>query len=98
MEQSFFHLDFGNLLTIASMLGGIAGGVYATYARLDKLDDKVEGSKERITGVEDELKKQTQILIDLATQRERMNALDQRNLALEKRLDDLNTRINKVTP
>lgn len=81
-EQSFFHVDFGNVLTILSLIGTVLAAVYTVLVRLT-------GMEVRLNNLEEESKKQTDILVQLATQRERLNAMDIRTTAQDKRIDAL---------
>lgn len=85
MTNDFLKFSIGDLITILSYLGGVIGAVYLLYYRLANIE-------RRLNGVDDELKKQTEILVQLATQRERLNALD-------KRVDEIFSRlIGKLPP
>jgi len=91
MSEPFFQINVGHILQIASMLGGLfyviwfVGGKIAMLAsqyssfniRLDKFDNKLE----QITGV----------IVQLAKQEERMDAIDKRLQELSNRLDIYST-------
>lgn len=71
-------ITLGNLITIGSLLFGLIGAGYSIYFRLNGMQGSLSKIDKRIDGVDDELKKQTEILIELASQRARMNALERR--------------------
>jgi len=84
--MDFTHIDIGNLLTMLTVVGTVLAGVFRLLGRIDNVSTGVEAINKRIGEMETELKKQTDILIELAQTRERMNAL-------EKRIDDLSSRV-----
>jgi hypothetical protein len=84
--MDFTHIDVGNLLTMLTVIGTVVAGVFRLLGRIDNVSTGVESINKRIGEMETELKKQTDILIELAQTRERMNAL-------EKRIDDLSSRV-----
>jgi hypothetical protein len=84
--MDFTHIDVGNLLTMLTVIGTVVAGVFRLLGRIDNVGTSVESINKRIGEMETELKKQTDILIELAQTRERMNAL-------EKRIDDLSSRV-----
>jgi hypothetical protein len=86
--MDFAHIDIGNLLTMLTVIGTMVAGVFRLLNRIDNVSTGVESINKRIGEMETELKKQTDILIELAQTRERMNAL-------EKRIDDLSTRVGR---
>jgi Na+-transporting methylmalonyl-CoA/oxaloacetate decarboxylase gamma subunit len=86
MSLDFSHVDLGNLLTMLTVLGSVMTAVYSLLSKLNLVVSSVSSIGERMDDMEIELKKQTDILIELAQTRERMNAL-------EKRIDDLAARI-----
>jgi hypothetical protein len=86
VSLDFSHIDLGNLLTMLTVLGSVMTAVYSLLSKLNLVVVSVGGISERMDDMEVELKKQTDILIELAQTRERMNAL-------EKRIDDLASRI-----
>jgi len=89
MSLSFEHIDLGNLLTMLTVLGSVLAAVFQLLGKINGVADGVSGIDRRMTDVEKELKKQTDILIELAQTRERMNAL-------EKRIDDLASRMGRL--
>lgn len=84
--MNFGNIDLGNLLTMLTVVGTVLAGVFRLLGRIDNVSTGVESINKRIGEMETELKKQTDILIELAQTRERMNAL-------EKRIDDLSSRV-----
>ena len=86
--MDFTHIDVGNLLTMLTVIGTVVAGVFRLLGRIDNVGTSVESINKRIGEMETELKKQTDILIELAQTRERMNAL-------EKRIDDLSSRVSR---
>lgn len=88
MTMDLAHVDLGNLLTMLTVLGSVIAGVYSMLQKLNLVAVSVKGIGERMDDMEVELKKQTDILIELAQTRERMNAL-------EKRIDDLASRLGR---
>jgi hypothetical protein len=86
--MSFEHIDLGNLLTMLTVLGSVLAAVFQLLSKINGVAAGVSSINERIDDVEVELKKQTDILIELAQTRERMNAL-------EKRIDDLASRFGR---
>ena len=88
MSFDLAHVDLGNLLTMLTIIGTVVTGVYSLLQKLNIVANNVTSIGARMDDMEVELKKQTDILIELAQTRERMNAL-------EKRIDDLATRIGR---
>lgn len=88
MNMTFDHIDLGNLLTMLTVLGSVLAAVFQLLAKINGVATGVASINNRIDDVEQELKKQTDILIELAQTRERMNAL-------EKRIDDLASRFGR---
>ena len=86
--MEFVHFDIGNVLTILTIGGTVLAAAFRLLGRIDNVGNSVESINKRIGEMETELKKQTDILIELAQTRERMNAL-------EKRIDDLSTRVGR---
>ena len=86
--MDFAHIDGGNLLTMLTVVGTVVAAVFRLLGRIDNVSTGVDSINKRIGEMETELKKQTDILIELAQTRERMNAL-------EKRIDDLSTRVSR---
>jgi hypothetical protein len=86
--MDFTHIDVGNLLTMLTVIGTVMAGVFRLLGQINNVSVGVESINKRIGEMETELKKQTDILIELAQTRERMNAL-------EKRIDDLSTRVSR---
>ena len=86
--MDFTHIDIGNLLTMLTVIGTVLAGVFRLLGRIDNVSTGVDSINKRIGEMETELKKQTDILIELAQTRERMNAL-------EKRIDDLSSRVSR---
>ena len=86
--MDFTHIDIGNLLTMLTVVGTVMAGVFRVLSQIGNVSTGVEAINKRIGEMETELKKQTDILIELAQTRERMNAL-------EKRIDDLSSRVTR---
>ena len=86
--MDFTPIDIGNLLTMLTVIGTVLAGVFRLLGRIDNVSTGVDSINKRIGEMETELKKQTDILIELAQTRERMNAL-------EKRIDDLSSRVSR---
>lgn len=86
--MDFVHFDIGNVLTILTLGGTVIAAAFRLLGRIDSVGTSVEGINRRIGEMETELKKQTDILIELAQTRERMNSL-------EKRLDDISARVGR---
>ena len=84
--MDFVHFDIGNVLTILTLGGTVVAAAFRLLGRIDNVGMSVESINKRIGEMETELKKQTDILIELAQTRERMNAL-------EKRIDDIASRL-----
>lgn len=75
-------ITLGNLLTVGSfLLGGIIVLVGA-FVQFKSLQVNLGNVSDRMDKIEEELKKQTQILVDQAAARERM-------IAMERRIDEL---------
>jgi hypothetical protein len=86
VNLDFSHIDLGNLLTMLTVLGSVMTAVYSLLSKLNLVVNSVNSIGDRMDDMEVELKKQTDILIELAQTRERMNAL-------EKRIDDIASRL-----
>ena len=86
--MEFSHFDIGNVLTMLTVVGTVVAAAFRLLGRIDNVSTNVESINRRIGEMETELKKQTDILIELAQTRERMNAL-------EKRIDDLSSRVSR---
>lgn len=85
MSVDFTHIVLGDVLTMLTIVGTILVGAYSLLQRLSLVDASVAGVKLDVSDIRLELKKQTDILVELAQTRERMNSI-------EKRLDDLISR------
>lgn len=81
-SSSFWHLDLGNLLTIGTFALSAIAAYFSFAARLT-------GIESRLHDVDEEMKRQTQIMVDQAAQGERMNSMD-------KRLDELAARMLRL--
>jgi hypothetical protein len=87
--MEFLNLNLGNILTIATfILGGIG------FAYTIKSDVRVTST--RLTAVELELAGLRQVVIEIARQGERMNAMDQRASAQGIRIDQIVMRLDGV--
>ena len=91
--MTFDHIDLGNLLTMMTIVGAVVAAVYRLLGKLEGVATDVKGISRRISDVEAELKKQTDILVELAQTKERINSLEKRNEELSRRLDELSQRI-----
>jgi hypothetical protein len=80
--ENFLSFTLGNAVTIVSF---IVGGIM--FVNTIRKDVSYQG--ERLTGVEEEMKKMREVMISIARQEERMSAMDQRMLAQGARIDDL---------
>lgn len=89
MSVDFSHIDLGNLITILTVLVSVVSAVYSLLARLNLVVNSVSTISARMDDMETELKKQTDILIELAQTRERMNGL-------ERRIEELSSRLSKM--
>jgi len=81
--EEFLRVNLGNVLTIITFL---TGGVYF----VSTIKGSVEAQGARLTNVEDELHEIRNVVVAMARQEERMNAMDQRMLAQGARIDKLN--------
>ena len=80
--QDFMQFNLGHLLTIAAFLIGGISFVFTIKSDVARISD-------RMSPVEAELIKLREVIVGLARQEERINAMDQRMLAQGKRFDDL---------
>jgi len=93
MSIEFSHIDLGNILTMLTVFGSVLAGVYSLLNRLSRVSVSIQTIDRRIDDMETELKKQTDILIELAQTRERLNSSDKRMDELSKRLDEIVARL-----
>ena len=89
------HVDLGNVLTMMTIVGAVLAAVYRLLEKIDGVAHDVKGIGRRMADVEDELKQQTQILIEIAQTKERINSLEKRNDELAKRIDELSARLSR---
>lgn len=75
-------VSIGHILTFLGFIFGGFGFVYAMRYEVRRVADGVEAMKGRMQSVENELKKMSDVLVELGRQDERLNAMD-------RRLDDL---------
>lgn len=91
-------ITVGDLITAASIAVGGIGVAYTMVFKLAALEDGQKKTDGRIDGLETELKKQTEILVQLAEQRGRIASVEaqyrERMIAIDKRMDDLSARMN----
>lgn len=81
-------ISIGNLLTVASVVGGVLIAFGLTKGQIINL-------AERLQMLEHELHRLTDILIQQGRQDERLTAMDARLVNQGARLDDLTIRFNK---
>jgi hypothetical protein len=84
--MDFLTINLGNVLTILTFIAGGLGFVYTIRA-----DVKVTSL--RLAAVEQELAQLRNVVVQIARQEERMNAMDQRMLFQGKRIDDYFNRV-----
>lgn len=77
--MDFLHFDLGNLINIVTIIGTALAFITTLGSRLN--------------AVERELSELRRVVVDIARQEERMNAIDQRLIMTGQRLD---TCLNKV--
>jgi hypothetical protein len=87
--MDFLNFNLGNLLTIITFIIGGLGFVYTIRA-----DVKV--TSVRLSAVEKELSELRRVVVDIARQEERLNAIDQRMIMQGQRLDDTNRKVDKL--
>lgn len=81
--DEFLRVNLGNILTIITFL---TGGVYF----VSTIKASVEAQGGRLISVESEIHELRKVVVAMARQEERMNAMDQRMLAQGMRIDKLN--------
>lgn len=81
--DEFLRVNLGNILTIITFL---TGGVYF----VSTIKASVEAQGGRLVSVESEIHELRKVVVAMARQEERMNAMDQRMLAQGMRIDKLN--------
>lgn len=81
-------ITLGNIATIVAFLGGGVLFLVNAYSQFKSIQTTVNSIGLRMNGMEEELKKQTEILVNQAAQRERM-------IALERRVDELYDKLYK---
>jgi hypothetical protein len=87
--MDFFSINLGNLLTILSfLLGGLA------FVWSMKGDLQI--SSLRLTNIETEITELRKVVVTMARQEERINAMDERILAQGKRVDAQGDRITSL--
>ncbi len=86
--ESFLSFTLGNAVTIVSF---IVGGIM--FVNTIRKDVSYQG--ERLTNIEDEMKKMREVIIAIARQEERMSAMDQRMLSQGARIDDVIRRLDR---
>jgi hypothetical protein len=87
--MDFLNFNLGNLLTIITFIIGGLGFVYTIRA-----DVKI--TSVRLSAVEKELSELRRVVVDIARQEERLNAIDQRMIMQGQRLDDTNRKVDKL--
>lgn len=80
-------ITFGNILTIIGFFVAAAAMFVNSYYQLQSVQSGVSNINTRMDKIDEELKKQTDILVNQARQTERINAL-------ERRIDDLYDRLH----
>jgi len=88
--QDFFSINLGHLLTIAAFLVGGVAFAYTIKGDVGRLGD-------RMKPVEDELIRLREVVVALARQEERINAMDARMLAQGKRFDEISAIVMRGT-
>jgi len=86
--ENFLSFNLGNLVTIVSF---IVGGIM--FVNTIRKDVSYQG--ERLTNIEEEMKKMREVIISIARQEERMSAMDQRMLSQGARIDDVIRRLDR---
>lgn len=92
-----WSINLGNMLTICSFLVGGLYFVWAIKADTRVLAVRLDGVDKQFINVQDELKKMGEVLIAVARQDARLNAMDERLATQGKRLDDLSARVNVLS-
>ena len=86
--ENFLSFNLGNVITIISF---IVGGIM--FVNTIRKDVSYQG--ERLTNIEDEMKKMRDVMVSIARQEERMSAMDQRMLSQGARIDDVIRRLDR---
>ena len=86
--ENFLSFNLGNAVTIISF---IVGGIM--FVNTIRKDVSYQG--DRLTDIEEEMKKMREVIITIARQEERMSAMDQRMLSQGARIDDLIRRFDR---
>jgi Flp pilus assembly protein TadB len=87
--EEFLHINFGNLLTIFTFLSGMVAFAYTI-----KTDVRVQSV--RLEAIEDELSELRKVVVTMARQEERINAMDMRMLEQGKRVDAQGGRLTSL--
>ena len=90
-------ISMGNILQIAAMLGGGLYFLFSIKAELIKMSTIQEMFTNRLSILETDIKKLSEVTIEMARQNERMTSQDNRINTITLRLDDLINRANRLT-
>ena len=76
--MNFLNIDVGNILTIVSFLVGGVTFAYTIRNDVSVINSKISYTTDRLETVELEIKKISEILVSMARQDERLNAMEKR--------------------
>jgi hypothetical protein len=76
--MQFLNIDLGNLLTIFSFIFGGIAFAYTIRTDVGLINSKLAFTTERLESMEIEIKKISEILVSMARQDERLNAMEKR--------------------
>jgi small-conductance mechanosensitive channel len=85
--EQFFQFNIGQIAQVVIVLAGVA-------VMFQKVRDDIHNQGARLANVETELTEVRKIIITVARQDERMNAMDQRMMAQGTRIDSTATILN----
>lgn len=89
-------INVGNILTIVAFCVGGLVFIYTLRARVDVMNSGVENLAKRVLGMEQQLVRLVDVLVEQGRQAERIAATDQRLLAQGGRIDELERRVNRT--
>lgn len=94
MLQVETTINIGHIVTFITAVAGAIGVFFALRSRVDLLGQGFNTMAQRLTDVELNIKQLIQVLINQASQDERLKAMDQRLSLQGSRIDELSRRLN----
>jgi hypothetical protein len=83
------------VLSLAVSVASVVGFIWAIKSSVGILDARLTAQDKVIEAIQRDLQTLNKVVIDLAVQSQRMNAIEDRSIAQGKRLDEAVTRVHK---